>query len=279
MDLYSVEKYLQPTSLKEVPDWQPDWNWLAGGTWIFNEPQPETKTLVDMQRLRWSEIEITSEGLSIGATCIQNELLDLSFPVEWTATKALKDAVRELASFKLSHAATVGGNICLALSASTFAPVMVASNAKYEILRPNGEAYTVNAVDFQTAPQQTILQPGEVLRRMKIPIWNLAEWKTSFKRMAVSTAGYAIAIVVTAYHPQTKQVRFGIGGSVKAPRLIEFDSIPTPKQIVSANRRSPLHTYIDDERGSAVYRRHITQVLMQRGIDELIVGINGKRRY
>ena len=279
MDLYNVATYLRPKSLTEVSDWQSDWNWLAGGTWIFNEVQPQVKTLVDMQQLNWSEIEVTDEGLSIGATCIQNDLLDLAFPQSWTATEALKDAVRELASFKLSHAATVGGNICLALSASTFAPVMVALNASYEILRANGEAYSVNAVDFQTAPQQTILQPGEVLRRINIPIWNLAQWQTSFKRMAVCTAGYAIAIVVTAYHPQTQQVRFGIGGSVKAPRSIEFDSIPSPEQIVGAIGQSPLQEYIDDERGSAAYRRHLTQVLMQRGIAELTAGINGKRRY
>jgi CO/xanthine dehydrogenase FAD-binding subunit len=279
MDLYSVETYLQPKSLTEVSDWQPDWNWLAGGTWIFNEVQPQVKTLVDMQQLNWLEIEVTAEGLSIGATCIQNDLLDFSFPEPWTATDALKDAVRELASFKLSHAATVGGNICLALSASTFAPTMVALNAQYEIWRSHGEPYFVDAADFQTAPQQTILQPGEVLRRIKIPLENLAQWQTSFKRMAVCTAGYAIAIVVTAYHPQTQQVRFGIGGSVKSPCLIEFDTIPISEQIVGAFRETPLQEYIDDERGSADYRRHITQVLMQRGIAELTTGINGKRRY
>ena len=279
MDLYSVETYLRPKSLQEVPEWQTDWNWLAGGTWIFNEVQPLVTTLVDMQRLNWSEIEVTSEGLSIGATCIQNDLLDLAFPQPWTATKALKDAVRELASFKLSHAATVGGNICLALSASTFAPVMVVLNASYEIIKPNGEAYTVNAVDFQTAPQQTILQPGEVLRRIEIPIWNLAQWQTSFKRMAVCTAGYAIAIVVTAYHPQTQQVRFGIGGGIKSPRLIEFDSVPTHDAIASAINDLPSDIYIDDERGSAAYRRHITGVLMQRGITELTAGVEGPRRY
>ncbi len=288
MDLYSVETYLRPKSLTEVSDWQPDWNWLAGGTWIFNEVQPQVKTLVDMQQLNWSEIEVTPQGLSIGATCIQNDLLDFSFPAPWTATKALKDAVRELASFKLSHAATVGGNICLALSASTFAPAMVALNASYEIWRPNNsEPYFVEAVDFQTAPQQTILQPGEVLRRIKIPIWNIAQWQTSFKRMAVCTAGYAIAIVVTAYHPQTQQVRFGISGSVKSPRLIEFDTVPTPEQIVEAVRamrsksfrEMPRHIYLEDEQGSAEYRRHLTQVLMQRGITELTTGINGKRRY
>ena len=279
MDLYNVATYLRPKSLREVENWQSDWNWLAGGTWIFNEVQPQVKTLVDMQQLNWSEIEITSEGLSIGATCIQNDLLDLAFPQSWTATDALKDAVRELASFKLSHAATVGGNICLALSASTFAPAMIALNASYEIWRSHGEPYFVNAVDFQTAPQQTILQPGEVLRRINIPIWNLAQWQTSFKRMAVCTAGYAIAIVVTAYHPQTQQVRFGIGGSVKSPRLIKFDTVPTLEQVVGAKSSSPLQEYIDDERGSAAYRRHITQVLMQRGIVELTAGVSGQRRY
>ena len=280
MDLYNVETYLKPRSLEEVPDWQANWNWLAGGTWIFNEVQPEVKTLVDMQQLDWASIEVTKTGLSIGATCIQNDLLDFAFPAAWTATEALKDAVRELASFKLSHAATVGGNICLALSASTFAPTMVALNASYKILRPNGEAYLIDAVDFQIAPQQTVLQPGEVLRSLEIPIWNLAQWQTSFKRMAVYTSGYAIAIVVTAYHPQTQQVRFGIGGSVKAPRLIEFDNVPTLEQIaVGAKGCSPTPEYIDDERGSAEYRRHITQVLMQRGIRELTAGIKGQRRY
>ncbi|VEP12280.1 Molybdopterin dehydrogenase FAD-binding protein [Hyella patelloides LEGE 07179] len=279
MDLYNIETYLRPKSLREVQDWQPNWNWLAGGTWIFNEVQPQVKTLVDMQRLNWSEIEVTPGGLSIGATCIQNDLLDFSFPEAWTATGALKDAVRELASFKLSHAATVGGNICLALSASTFAPVMIALNASYEIWQPNGEPYFVNAIDFQTAPQQTILQPGEVLRRIKVPDGNLTQWQTSFKRMAVCTAGYAIAIIVTAYHPQTNRVRFGIGGSIKSPRLIEFDTVPTPEQIVSAIGAFSPQMYIDNERGSAAYRRHITQVLMQRGITELTTGIKGKRRY
>lgn len=279
MDLDRVEKYLQPKSLQEVRDWQSDWNWLAGGTWIFNRVQPGVKTLVDMQQLNWSEIEVTSEGLSIGATCIQNDLLDFTFPATWKGTEALKDAVRELASFKLSHAATVGGNICLALSASTFAPAMVALNAKYEIWRSDGEPYFVKAVDFQTAPQQTILRSGEVLRSIRIPIWNLAQWQTSFKRMAVCTAGYAIAIVITAYNPETQQVRFGIGGSVKSPQLVEFDNIPTPEQIVSAMESLSPDIYIEDERGSAVYRRHITQVLMQRGITEITTGKVGKRRY
>ncbi|NJM97289.1 MAG: carbon monoxide dehydrogenase [Phormidesmis sp. RL_2_1] len=276
MDLYRVETYLKPASLTEVSGWQADWNWLAGGTWIFNQVQPQVKTLVDMQRLGWSAIDVTSAGLSIGATCIQNDVLNFSFPTDWPGAKALKDAVRELASFKLSHAATVGGNICLALTASTFAPVMVALQAKYEIWRLAGEPYWVDAADFQTAPQQTVLQPGEVLRSIEISSANLTQWQTRFKRMAVCTAGYAIAIVVTAYHPQTQQVRFGLGGSVPAPCLIEFDTLPTPEQMGAALQKK---IFLEDERGSAVYRQHITQVLMQRCLAELTMGTLGACRY
>ncbi len=229
-----------------------------------------------MQRLNWSAIEVTPDALLIGATCIQNDLLDFSFPVDWPAVEALKDAVRELASFKLSHAATVGGNICLALSASTFAPVMVALQAKYEIWRANGDPYFVEAADFQTAPQQTVLQPGEVLRSIKIAASNLTQWQTRLKRMAVCTAGYAIAIIVTAYNSQTQQVKFGIGGSVPVPCLIEFDAVPTAEQVGAALREK---RFLDDERGSATYRRHITQVLMRRGIAELTADTVGARRY
>ncbi len=284
MDLHSVETYLRPQTFSAVSDWQADWNWLAGGTWLFNEAQPQVKTLVDMQQLDWSEIEVTSAGLSIGATCIQNDLLAFSFPDDWKATEALKGAVKELASFKLSHTATVGGNICLALSASTFAPAMVALQARYEIWRPNGDPYFVEAINFQTAPKQTILQAGEVLRRVQISPDNLLQWRTCFKRMAVGTAGLAIAIVVTAYHPPTQRVRFGIGGSVKAPRLIEFSAIPTDEQIAEAfseaSLAAPLEAlFLDDERGSKTYRQHITQVLMKRGIAELSAGTDGKRRY
>ncbi|MGD1896902.1 MAG: FAD binding domain-containing protein [Phormidesmis sp.] len=276
MDLYSVKTYLKPSSLTEVTGWSADQRWLAGGTWLFNEVQPQVKSLVDMQQFDWTEIAVSAEGLSIGATCIQNELLAFSFPPEWTAAEALKDAVRELASFKLSHAATVGGNLCLALSASTFAPVMVALKAQYEIWRVEGEPYSVSAADFQTAPQKTVLQPGDVLRKIKIPRESLEQWQTRFKRMAVCTAGYAIAIVVTAYNPHSQQVRFGIGGSVLAPCLVEFDVLPTPEGIATALQEK---TFLSDERGSAAYRQHITGVLMKRGIAALSADVQDERRY
>lgn len=278
MDLYGVDTYLQPTSL-ETLDWHPGYTFLAGGTWIFNEPQFQMKALVDMRSLGWTEIEVSERGLTLGAMCLQNTLLAFTFPEEWTAVESLKDAVRELASFKLSNEATVGGNLCLALSASTFAPVMVALNATYEIWPLQRQPYHVKALDFQLAPQQTILKPDETLRRVRIPAENLVGWKACFKRMAVSTAGYAIATVVTAYHATTQHLRFGIAGSVLAPCLIEFSNIPATAELATAleTQISPQH-YLNDERASADYRRHITQVLMARSLADLTTHNQTSRR-
>lgn len=278
MDLHSVETYLRPTDLKEVKNWQPGWAWLAGGTWMFSEPQPQVRTLVDMQRLEWSELEVTpvhkiphsAIAITIGATCVMNRLLQFSYPERWTAVKALQSAVHELASFKVQNVATVAGNLSLALPASTFAPVMVALGASYEILPLEGKPYWVYAVNFQTGAKQTILKPGEVLRKILLPHAFL-EWRVNYQRICVATAGLAVSIVVALHNPQTSQVRFGIGACVRAPRLLEFAHVPSTTELAEALvAQIPLNDFIDDRSASALYRRHVTQVLMERSLHEAI---------
>ena len=281
MDLHSVESYLRPTDLEEVKNWQPGWTWVAGGTWVFSELQPQINTLVDMQGLEWSELEVTPFGLfeqslpmkiaiTIGATCVMNRLLQFSYPENWTAVKALQSAVHELASFKVQNVATVAGNLCLALPASTFAPVMVALGASYEILPLEGMPYWVGALDFQTGAKQTILKPGEVLRKISIPQAFL-EWRVNYQRICVATAGLAVSIVVALYNTQTSQLRFGIGACVSAPRLIEFAHVPSTTELAEAlDAKIHLRDFLNDASASAVYRRYVTKVLMERSLQQAI---------
>ncbi len=270
MDLHTIETYLHPTQLDEVKDWQPDWTWLAGGTWIFSEAQPQIKALVDLQGLGWSELEITPEGLSIGANCVMSRLLQATYPDRWTAIAALQSAVHELASFKVQNVATVAGNLCLALPAGTFAPAMLVLDARYELVSPHRPSRWVPALEFQTGAKQTILQPGEVLRQIWIPQASL-EWQVSYQRLCLAAFGLALAIVVTAYNPQTQQVRVGIGASVPAPRLLEFAQVPSKVELIEA-----LHAHLSvaeclvDHIASGAYRHQITQVLMQRSLQAAI---------
>ncbi|MEB3210478.1 MAG: hypothetical protein VKL39_03960, partial [Leptolyngbyaceae bacterium] len=69
MDLHNIDTYLKPSHMDELPAWESGWAWLAGGTWLFSEPQPALTTLVDMRQFGWNELDCREEGLVIGATC------------------------------------------------------------------------------------------------------------------------------------------------------------------------------------------------------------------
>lgn len=258
MDLPNIEAYLRPQDIRNITGWSEDWAWLAGGTWLFSEPQPHLVTLVDMQSLGWSEVDVEGDNLVIGATCPLIKLLEYSWLPEWTAVAGLKSAVSALAaSLKIINIATVGGNICLALSVGTLAPAMVALGASYEILNLKGELRQVAASSFQIGFKKTILQPGEVLRRVLIPLDNL-KWKISYQRFSFAASDPAYSIVVTAYNPHKQKFRVVIGASVAAPILLEFDG-DGDVDMENIN-------FIGDVR-SAAYRREITTGLIRRSLD------------
>jgi hypothetical protein len=47
---------------------------LAGGTWLFSQPQPALRALVDLTGLAWPSISVTPEDVEIAATCTLAEL-------------------------------------------------------------------------------------------------------------------------------------------------------------------------------------------------------------
>lgn len=74
MDLNRVKEFYQPTSLAAVPEWQDGFAWLAGGTWLFSEPQPSVRALIDLDTLAWPALQALPGGLVIASTCKIAEL-------------------------------------------------------------------------------------------------------------------------------------------------------------------------------------------------------------
>ena len=282
MDLLNIETYLRPAELEAVKGWEQGWTWLAGGTWLFSEPQPQLKVLVDMEPLGWSEIELVSipslnwEGqektvLAIGATCPLKKLIQYPWQAEWAAVQGWKSAVAALAaSVKVINLATVGGNLCLALSVGTLAPVMVVLGATYEIWNLSGQRRYVAAKAFQLGARRTVLQPGEVLRRVLIPRSHLT-WRIDYQRLGVAASDPALAIVVGAYNPENAQLRFSIGASIPAPCLLSFTTIPTAAEIEALlESQLPLNCFVDNARASAAYRQQMTRNLIERSLTALL---------
>ncbi len=274
MDLHSVDNYLLPTDINKVTDWGEGWSWLAGGTWLFSEPQPDIKTLVDIQALGWDEIEFINsshsqqeELLAIGATCPLIKLIEYPWLSEYIAVEGFRGAINALsASLKVVNVATVGGNICLALSVGTVAPIMVALNASYEIWNRQGKSRVVRAKDFQIGSRQTVLQSGELLRRVLIPVENL-KWQVDYKRFGIAASDPALAIIVSAYNSVSKKLRLVLAASVNTPILLKFEGdLERNLNYISSLKNVD---FIEDERASAVYRREITQVLIKQCLKEL----------
>ena len=148
---------------------------LAGGTWLFSEPQPDLTELVDLTSLRWPAIEVTPEGLSVAATCTIRELVDLP-PVDgWASQHLVERCARSLvASEKIWDWATVGGNICLALPAGALTTWAVALDATAVVWTPDGGERRQPVASFVTGVRATTLAPGEVLRAVVVPAEVLA---------------------------------------------------------------------------------------------------------
>ncbi len=265
MDLPKIESYLCPPDLTSVKNWGEDWAWLAGGTWLFSEPQPRLKTLVEMQNLGWSELEIINREVAIGATCTLKKLEEFQHP-DYPALEVFKKAIAALAaSWKVVNVATVGGNLCLALAVGTLAPVMIVLGARYELINPVFGSLWLDAKDFQTGIQKTRLQFGEVLRKVVIPA-DYLQWQISYDRLGIAATDPALAIVVIAYHAPSQRVRIVIGASVPAPQLLEFDFVPDEQQLEAVMELD----WLEDARASGIYRRHLTKVLVMRSLQKLV---------
>src|SRR6476660_4003596 len=129
MDLHTVTEIRHPTSADDVKQWQNGFAWLAGGTWLFSEPQINTHTLIDLETLKWPSLKASKDGLEIAATCRVVELDQFveKAPSDWTAAPLFRMCCRSfLASFKIWNEATVGGNICISLPAGPMISLAVA---------------------------------------------------------------------------------------------------------------------------------------------------------
>jgi len=87
MDLHTVNRVRRPAHADEIAGWEPGSAWLAGGTWLFSEPQVDVHTLIDLQSLRWPALQPSADGLEIAATCTVAQLDQFAedAPPGWTA--------------------------------------------------------------------------------------------------------------------------------------------------------------------------------------------------
>ncbi|GAB2876212.1 FAD binding domain-containing protein [Nocardioides pacificus] len=278
MDLGTVTS-LRPARSRADLVLAPGETLLAGGTWLFSEPQPLTTGLVDLTALGWPAWEHVGAGegrrLRVAATCTIEQLLAVPPVVLGPASRIVRECAEALLmSFKVQHTATVGGNLCLALPAGSMISLMTALDAEVVVWTPHGGERREPVATFVTGPGRTTLAPGEVLRAVDVPAASLdprRTLRTAFRKIALSPIGRSSA-VVTGRLTSRGDIHLVVTASTERPlRLADPGLRPGQSlEAVLAELLSTVDCWFDDPHGPRDWRRAVTATLAVEVCEELL---------
>jgi CO/xanthine dehydrogenase FAD-binding subunit len=273
MDLNTIMHVATPGHRRDLPAWERGDAWLAGGTWLFSEPQPQLTRLIDLTSFRWPALVIGEQGLEIGATCRIAELDAAALPARWIAAPLINQCCRAfVASFKIWNMATVGGNLCLALPAGPMISLAAALEGTCTIWCPDGSERHVAAAEFVVAPERNALRPGELLRKIDLPASALIK-RAAFRQTSLTPLGRSAALLIGTVSPPDGAFVLTVTASTPRPVQLVFPSIPHALPLRDAiEAKIPPASYFDDVHGMPAWRRHMTLRLAEETRQELAAG-------
>ena len=269
MDINTVTSF-RPARTRADLALAPGEVYMAGGTWLMSEPQPGTTGFVDLTTLGWPDIEVTQEGLRIGATCTIARLIAWSRghgtadaaprPVEWIALDLIPDAANALlASFKIWNTATVGGNIARTFAAAAMVSLTAGLDGTALIWRPNGGERRIAVADFATGNGTNVLEPGEVLRAIDLPAAALRS-RALLRKVALAELGRSGSVVTARLDPDGSTT-FVVTAATLTPHVMRFAGIPDPAMLAAAV--ADASDFYTDPLGAADWRRAVSIVLAE----------------
>jgi CO/xanthine dehydrogenase FAD-binding subunit len=273
MDLNTITDVCRPRNRAQLPVRRAGDAWLAGGTWLFSEPQAHLRRLVDLADLEWPALTIGEAGLSIAATCTIAQLDALVCPVEWRAAPVIAQCCRAfLASFKIWKTATVGGNLCMSLPAGPMISLTAALDGVCTIWKASGGEQKVGVLDFVTANQKNVLTPGDLLRQIDLPLAALKR-RAAFRQISLTPVGRSAALLIGTLGREG-DFALTVTASTVRPVRIGFAAMPDAAELRGAILDGiPDEIYHDDVHGKPVWRKQMTLRLAEEIRTELVVPV------
>jgi len=272
LDLNSVTAVLRPRQRGELKAFAPGDAYLAGGTWLFSEPQPGVTRLVDLSDLGWTPLTADAAGLTLAATCTVAELYAFEAPPEWRAAPLIPQCCRAfLASFKIWNMASVGGNLCMALPAGPMISLCAALEGVCVIWTRNGGERRLPVADFVRGPLDNALEAGEVLRAIELPAEALRR-RTAFRRASLTPLGRSGVLLIGTLSGEGA-LNLTVTASTRRPVQLRLGERPSRDDVAAALAAAiPDALYHDDIHGRPDWRRHMTFELAEEIRAELAEG-------
>ena len=261
---------------------------LAGGSDIIDQLKTgrrKADLVVDVKRIpELLRLEMAGDGLHIGAArCCTDVHQSATVRPRYAG---LAEAAGLVGSVQIQNRAAVGGNVCNASPSADTTPALLVHEARAVIVSLRGRR-EVALTDFFTGPGQTVLQKGEILQELVLPLppQNSASAYLRFiprNEMDIAVAGVGSYLELEPGTMLVRKARIALASVAPTPvraraaeamlegRIISADLIANAGE-AAVQAASP----ITDVRGSAEYRRELVKVLTRRTLDACVLRITG----
>ncbi|MFE4454073.1 FAD binding domain-containing protein [Streptomyces sp. NPDC056796] len=264
-------------TVREVRDaragapWEPGDAWLAGGTYLFSEPQPHVRRLVDLGAMGWEPVRRTPDGsLEIAATCTVAELFRYGRECGERAAPLFGQCCGAfLASFKIWNEATVGGNLCNGLPAGPMISLTAALDGECLLRAQDGSLRRVRVADFVIGAGLKDLGEGELLRSVTLPARSMAS-RTAFRQASLYGLGRSGVLVIGVLDPWDGSLAVTVTAATVRPFRVWFPLPPDARELRGVLDGTVGDAgWFDDIHGLPAWRRHMALRLAEEIRSEL----------
>jgi CO/xanthine dehydrogenase FAD-binding subunit len=280
--------YIKPKSMDEALDLLAESNngdvkVYAGGTDVMPRLKSRLiqtpRVLIDLKGIPDLDYIENDEkdGLRIGALATISSVAHS--PLVKENFGMLSQSAGSIASTQVQNRGTIVGNICNAVPSADSAPALLCLGAKLSCVSSRGER-TIDIEDFFTGPNQTALNPDELVKEIRIPSMPLQGKGTYIKlspRSRMDLAVVGVGAMVVQDKGLIQDVRIALGAVAPTPMrakraedVLKGEKVHAETVLKAAETASAEAKPIDDHRASAEYRRMMVEALVKRALNNTL---------
>ena len=285
----SYPDYTAPTTLEEALEILGDTariiQVLAGGTNLIprlRSGEIEPHLLVDIRLLPLNLIRLEKDYLRLGAGVTYSQIMEDDMAVRYFP--ALVKACREIGSPSIRNRGTLGGNLAACIPEADTVPPLLVYDAQISMAKGKTER-TTPLSDFYRTSGESILEPGELIKEILLPLpapATSAYFIKSGNRRGMTTAVVNAAVRISLDQKRyIREARIALGAYAQKPFRAEaaesmlvgcrLNEAPFDRFARLAVESNPART---DLFVGADYRKKLARVLIARGLREVCTDLN-----
>lgn len=253
---------------------------LAGGTDILVQIRGErhqVDRLVDIKAIpELNELSFDPRrGLVLGAAVPCYRIYE--HPAVIKHYPALVDSSSIIGSVQIQARASVGGNLCNAAPSADCIPSLIVLGATCRVAGPTGTR-SIPVDRFCVGPGQTVLQTGEFLVHIHIPLPAAGSGSYYLRfiprnEMDIAVAGVGAAVTMNGDGRTIASARIALASVAPTPLFVEDAGAALVGRVAdeetlqeAAEKAMAAARPISDMRGTVEQRKHLVKVLTRRAL-------------